>query len=140
MRPCFIDPDDAYTLRFREMQVRDLLAAEAVCVFFHWPPADQRCWMQDITGIELYAVDPYKNGCCPALDALVYIREASDIEPSRCPRAVEPPFSSRCPRIVELAQEGLVQSGPYSLTVEQLDSILMDRVWYRRRSVHLVGL
>ena len=135
MRPCFIDPDDAYTLRFREMQVRDLLAAEAVCVFFHWGPADQQCWMQDITGIELYAVDPYKNGICPALDALVYIR--ADIEP--CPRAVEPLFSARCPRVFELANEGLVQSGPYNLTVAQVDTILRGRVTYRFRSAHLVG-
>ena len=132
MRPCFIDPDDAYTLRFREMQVRDLMAAKAVCVFFHWGPADQRCWMQDFTGLELHAVDPYKTGCCPAIDALVCARE-----PSHGP-SNSIPFSSRCPRIVELAQEGLVQSGPYSLTVEQLDTILRDRAMYRRRSVHLV--
>ena len=94
MRPCIIDPDDAYTLRFREMQVRDLLAAEAVCVFFYWDPADQQCWMQDLTGIELHAVDPHQKGCCPAINALVYIREPSD----------SIPFSSRCPRAVELTQ------------------------------------
>ena len=129
MRPCFIAPDDAC---FRE-HVRDLMAAKAVCVFFHWGPAE-RCWMQDITGLELHAVDPYKTGCCPATDALVCVRE-----PSHGP-SYSIPFSSRCPRIVELAQEGLVQSGPYSLTVEQLDAILRDRVLYRRRSVHLVGL
>ena len=131
MKPCIIDPDDAYTLRFREMQVRDLMAAEAVCVFFHFGSSDQPCLMQDLTGLELRAVDPYKSGCCPALVALVYVREPHGPSYSI-------PFSSQCPRVVELAQEGLVQSGPYSLTVEQLDTILRDRVKYHRHSVHLV--
>ena len=132
MKPCIIDPDDTYTLRFREYQVRDLMASEAVCVFFHFGSSDQPCLMQDLTGLELRAVDPYKTGCCPALDALVYVRE-----PSHGP-SYSIPFSSQCPRVVELAQEGLVQSGPYSLTVEQLDTILRDRVKYHRRSVHLI--
>jgi hypothetical protein len=131
MKPCIIDPDDTYTLRFREYRVRDLMAAEAVCVFFHFGSSDLPCLFQDLTGIELRAVDPYKAGCCPALDALVYVREPHGPSHSI-------PFSSQCPRVVELAQEGLVQSGPYSLTVEQLDAILKDRVKYNRCSVHLI--
>ena len=130
MKPCIIDPDDTYTLRFREYQVRDLMAAEAVCVFFR-SGSYKSCLMQDLTGIELRAVDPYKSGCCPATDALVYVRESHGPSDSM-------PFSSRCPRAVELAQEGLVQSGPYNLTVEQLDTILRDRVSYSRCSVHLI--